>query len=230
MAKGFAIVAYVVGPLGLGVLCAYVIVAGFGWRPSGETGAAAWLVDFGWLAIFALQHSGMARRPFKEWWTLCVPATMERSIYVAASGIVTLAQPLVWQQLSGENLWERQWWLIPVSLAGLVGVGLCFRTIDNMEFFGMRQAGFGRPAAEGDTLRTCGAYRWVRHPLMLATLAFLWAQPTMPPELLLLNGGLTAYVLIAIRLEERDLVRQFGQAYVDYRRRVPALVPWRLGR
>jgi len=74
-------------------------------------------------------------------------------------------------------------------------------------------------------LRIVGPYRFVRHPLMVGALVFLWGQPTMPPELLLLNAGLTVYVLVAIRLEERDLVRRYGAAYEDYRRRVPALIP-----
>jgi protein-S-isoprenylcysteine O-methyltransferase Ste14 len=76
-------------------------------------------------------------------------------------------------------------------------------------------------------LRITGPYRWVRHPLMLGTLVFLWAQPVMPSELLLLDAGLTVYILLAIHLEERELIRKFGPAYADYRAKVPALIPWR---
>ena len=231
MAKASAIAAYIIGQLGLAVLSVYVVFSGLRLWPRDEAspGVIPWIVDCGWLALFALQHSGMARSGFKQAWTHWVPPALERSIYVAASGLVTLVLPLVWQPLPGEALWQDQYWLLPISLAGAVGVALCCRSFDHLEFFGLRQVGFGRPTAEADGLRINGVYRWVRHPLMVTTLLFLWAQPTMLPELLLLNGGLTLYILIAIHLEERELVRKFGQAYEDYRRRVPALVPWKLG-
>ena len=227
--KVLAVLALVIGAIGMTALVGYVAFKGMWVAPRPETaeGAGPYLVDIGWLVLFALQHSGMARRSCKRW----MPVKLERSIYVAASGVVTLVQPLIFQPLPGASLWEGQHYLLVVSSLGCFGIGYCWGSFDGVaDFLGLREAGFGPAAPNAETLHMDRLYRLVRHPLMVTTLMVLWGQPTMPPELLLLNSGLTAYVLIAIRLEERDLVRQFGQAYVDYRRRVPALVPWRLGR
>jgi protein-S-isoprenylcysteine O-methyltransferase Ste14 len=227
-AQTLAVAACVLGVLGTAAVGGYVLLAGLGRWPRGEphAGGGPWLIDLSWLAVFAVQHSGMARRPFKDWLTRHIPVHLERSTYVAASGLVTLAQPVLWQPLPGPVLWEGPTWIAAVSLAAAVAVGACCQSYDPRGFLGLRQAGIGAPQATRETLQVTGPYRWVRHPLMLGTLVFLWAQPTMPPELLLLNAGLTLYILVAIRLEERDLIRQFGPAYVEYRRRVPALVPW----
>ncbi len=217
-----AVAAYVLALAGQTALGVYVLASGLHFWPRGEpaAGPVPWLVDLGWLVLFAGQHSGMARRPFKEWLTRRIPPPLERSAYVAASGLVTLAQPWVWQPLPGDDVWAGPVWIIGISLAALVGTGLCCAAYDHLGFMGLRP-----PAPE--PLRITGPYRWVRHPLMFGMLVFVWAQPSMPPELLLLNAGLTVYVLAAIRLEERDLVRQYGAQYEAYRRRVPALVPWR---
>jgi protein-S-isoprenylcysteine O-methyltransferase Ste14 len=229
-ARGFAVAAYLLALLGQVALGAYVVLSGVGIWPHGEPagGAWPWLVDGGWLAVFALQHSGMARRRFKDWLTQRVSAQLERSVYVAAAGAVTLLQPIVWQPLPGPVLWDGPLWIVGISLAALVGVAVCCSSYDHLSFMGLRQVGIGAPAQHAETLRVSGPYRWVRHPLMLGTLVFLWAQPVMRPELALLDGGLTVYVLVAIRLEEWELVRTFGTAYEEYRLRVPALIPWRL--
>jgi protein-S-isoprenylcysteine O-methyltransferase Ste14 len=228
-ARLFAVVAYLLGIAGMAALGAYVLFSGLGHWPRDQpmSGPLPWLVNAGWLALFALQHSGMARRSFKDWLTRWVPAYLERSVYVAASGLVTLVQPWIWQPLPGGNLWQGPVWLIGISLAGAAGVAVCFLQVDHVEFLGLRQVGIGASPAQAEALRITGPYRWVRHPLMLGTLVFLWGQPMMPPELLLLDGGLTVYVLAAIHLEERELLRKFGPAYDEYRRRVPALIPWR---
>jgi methanethiol S-methyltransferase len=228
-ARLFAVAAYLLGVAGVAALGAYVLLSGLGHWPRGvpAAGTLPWLVNGGWLALFALQHSGMARRGFKSCLTRRVPAYLERSVYVTVSGLVTLAQPLIWQPLPGDDLWDGPGWLVGISLAGVVGVAVCFLHIDHLDFLGLRRVGIGELRRE-ETLRIAGPYRWVRHPLMLGTLVFLWGQPTMPPELLFLNAGLTVYVLFAIHLEERELARTFGSAYEEYRRRVPALIPWRV--
>jgi methanethiol S-methyltransferase len=228
-ARAFAVVAYLLGIAGMAAFSAYVLFSGLGhWpRDNPATGALPWLVNIGWLALFALQHSGMARRRCKDWLTRRIPAHLERSVYVAASGLVTLVQPLIWQPLPGTALWDGPVWLIGISLTGAAGIAVCFLQIDHVEFLGLRQVGISAAPEQAESLQIAGPYGWVRHPLMLGTLVFLWGQPVMPPELLLLNVGLTAYIVLAIRLEERELVRKFGTAYEEYRRKVPALVPWR---
>jgi protein-S-isoprenylcysteine O-methyltransferase Ste14 len=72
-----------------------------------------------------------------------------------------------------------------------------------------------------------GAYRYVRHPLYLFVLLLIWSAPQMSADRLLFNVLWTAWIVIGARLEERDLVGEFGDAYRDYQRRVPMLVPWR---
>lgn len=219
-----AVAAALLGVAGLAAFAVFVLLNGLGLWPRREpaSGAGPWLVNVGWLVAFALQHSGMARRPFKDWLTRWLPAALERPSYVAASGLLTLLVPIVWQPLPGPNLWEGPAWLIGVSLAAAVATGLQCRTFDSADFLGLRFA----PGSTGP-LHVTGAYRWVRHPLMTGTLIFLWTQPIMTPELLLLDAGLTVYILAALPLEERELVRQFGSDYERYRRRTPALVPWR---
>ncbi len=190
------------------------------------SGAWPWAVDLAWPVAFALQHSGMARPAFKRWWARLVPPCLERSVYVALSGLLLLGMTCTWQPLPGEPLWRLPVWVVGVSLAGALGTMAVFGQLDQPRFFGLGQA--WRPGeAPTEQLRVAGPYRYVRHPLMSCTLLFLWGQPVMPPELALLNVSLTAYILAALPLEERDLRRQFGAAYDAYRRRVPALVPWR---
>jgi len=229
LVQALALLAAAVGLAGVGTLGAFVLLAGTGWWPRGEpaVGALPWLIDTAWLAGFALQHTGMARRPVKDGLGRVIPPRLVQSAYVAASGLLTLAIPFVWQPLPGEPLWHGPPWVVGISLAAAVATGLHCRRFDQAGLLGLRQVGLWDDPKRAETLRTNGAYRWVRHPQMLGVFVFLWGQPIMPPELFLLDAGLTAYILVAIRFEERDLARQFGAAYVAYRERVPALFPWR---
>jgi protein-S-isoprenylcysteine O-methyltransferase Ste14 len=152
---------------------------------------------------------------------------LERSVYAAGSGLLVALVPLVWQPLPGEPLWRLPPAFVIVPLAAGLGLVLVNLGHDHAGLFGLRQA--WRPGHEEppERLIVTGPYRWVRHPLMLCLLVFLWAQPVMRPEQALLAGGLSLYVVVGVALEERDLVRRFHPAYDEYRRRVPALLPWR---
>ncbi len=220
-----ALGAYLLGISGAGIFFAYVLGTGTGFLPRPEgPGELAWLIDLGWLLLLAVQHSGMARASFKRWWTRWIPAPLERSVYVTVSGLLLAALTLCWQPLPGEPLWQGPTWIAAVSVLGALGAGACCLAFDHTAFFGLRQAWTG--SAEFETpLRVNGPYRFVRHPLMLGLLIALWAQPTLPPELFLMNTGLTLYIFVGIRLEERDLVRQFGAQYLAYRARTSALLP-----
>jgi protein-S-isoprenylcysteine O-methyltransferase Ste14 len=181
-------------------------------------------VDVGGLLLFAAQHSGMARAGFKRVWLRVVPRPLERSVYASLSGLLCLGLALTWQPLPGPSLWAGPAWLVLVALAAGLGLAAVNASFDHLGLFGVRQAwGDDRP----ERLLVRGPYRWLRHPLMACLLVFLWAQPHMPPALLLLSGGLTLYIVLGVALEERDLLRRFGVAYEDYRRRVSALLPWR---
>jgi protein-S-isoprenylcysteine O-methyltransferase Ste14 len=169
----------------------------------------------------------MARESFKQRWTRWVPPYLERSLYAATAGLALLAICLVWQPLPGEALWRGPSWLVAVPLTAGAGLALVNARFDRAGLFGLRQVWqYGRPP-EPERLLVLGPYRYVRHPLMACLLVFLWAQPVMTPTLAVLSGGLTVYVVIGLAFEERDLLRRFGPAYAAYRRRVPALVPWR---
>lgn len=227
MAKLVAGAAYAIGLAGASVFFAYVLAVGVGLWPRDLDGDAWWAVpiNLGLLLAFGLQHSGMARRAFKDVWIRWVPAYLERSIYVGTAGVTIGALTALWQPLPGPPIWHGPLWIVAISLAAAVFLMSCCGRFNHFAFFGLTQA-WTRNADAPMPLCTEGPYRFVRHPLMLGVLVALWAQPIMPPELLMLNVGMTIYVLIAIHLEERDLVREHGDAYARYRREVPALIPF----
>jgi protein-S-isoprenylcysteine O-methyltransferase Ste14 len=162
----------------------------------------------------------MARHSFKKWL-----GVLGRSIYVATSGIVLGVLTIFWQPIPGEPSWHRPTWIVAISLLAALGILACCHWFDHVAFLGLTQAWTGNAEVRG-MLQIAGPYRYVRHPLMLCLLIAIWAQPMMPMELLMLNGGMTAYILLAIDLEERDLVHEFGEEYEKYRKEVPALIPW----
>ena len=221
-AKLFAVGAYLLGLAGAGVFLVYVVGTGTGLWPRDDSAATydAFGVNFALLVIFALQHSGMQRRSF-----LRMPDYLERSAYVGASGLALGALTFLWRPLPGEPIWAGPIWIVGISVLGAVGVAWCSR-FDHATFFGLCPA-WTQNVSEPGPLIIDGPYRYVRHPLMLGFLITIWAQPIMPPELLMLNLGMTCYVGLGIYLEERDLARDYGDAYIKYRSSVPAILPWK---
>ena len=184
------------------------------------------------LALFAVQHSVMARPAFKRWWTRIVPPPVERATFVLlASSVLFLLYwqwrtmpTVVWQVTSPAAkyaLWALFW-------LGWATVLAATFMISHFELFGLRQAYLAwRQRPHTDTgFRTPLLYRLVRHPLMLGFIIAFWAAPTMTTGHLLFAMGTTGYILIAVQLEERDLVAALGTQYREYRRRVPMLLPW----
>lgn len=195
----------------------------------------AFLMNLGLLGLFAVQHSGMARRSFKDWLTRFVPATAERSTYVLLSSLALILLFAFWRPLGG-TVWEVSdpWgraFLFALFAAGLLIVLVATFLINHFDLFGLRQVWFYLQGRDYVPLRfrTPGPYKRVRHPLYVGWLLAFWATPTMTATHLLFAVVTTGYILGAIRLEERDLVTTFGEAYAEYRRRVPMLIP-RLGR
>jgi protein-S-isoprenylcysteine O-methyltransferase Ste14 len=224
-----AAVCYVIALLGAVALAVLVLLLGLDCRPSWLFFSLPhpWLVDLGWLVLFGIQHSGMARGSFKRRWTRLIPSSLERSIYAALSGLLLLGLAATWQPLPGGAIWRGPPWLVVVPLAAGLGLVAVNRRFDHAGLFGLRQAReHGQPPTP-DRLLIVGPYRYLRHPLMACLLVFLWTQPVLTPTLALLSGGLTVYVGVGVVLEERDLVHRFGDAYRLYRRRVFALLPWR---
>jgi protein-S-isoprenylcysteine O-methyltransferase Ste14 len=194
--------------------------------------ALALAVDAALLGLFAVQHSLMARPWFKQRWTRLVPRELERSTYVLFSSLALILMFWQWRPLGG-SVWSVD---DPVGRAVLLslfafGWGLvlvCTFLINHFDLFGLRQVWLfatGRPYTPLSFV-TPGPYRLVRHPLYVGWFFAFWATPTMTLSHLLFAVMTTAYILVAIQLEERDLLRFHGE-YADYRRRVPMLWPFR---
>lgn len=197
----------------------------------GASLGTALLVDTALLLLFALQHSGMARQGFKRWWTRIVPKPIERSTYVLFSSAALVLLFVFWQPIP-TVVWDVTYEPARVALWVLFGLGwaVLFSAtfmIGHADLFGLRQVWYhlvGRDRPE-DRFRVPGLYRVIRHPILTGFLIAFWATPTMTVGHLLFAGGTTAYILVAVRLEERDLVDRFGDRYREYRRQVPAFFP-----
>jgi protein-S-isoprenylcysteine O-methyltransferase Ste14 len=193
------------------------------------------VVDLLLLGLFAIQHSIMARPAFKRWWTKVIPAACERSTYVLLSSLILLLLFWQWRPIP-TPVWQvggiAAWLLIGVSWLGWLIVLASTFMIDHFDLSGLRQAFVALRRAElpGQSFKTPLLYRIVRHPLMLGFLLAFWATPEMTAGHLLFAIMTTAYILVGLRFEERDLVAQFGTTYQQYRRSVPMLLPRMFGR
>lgn len=192
----------------------------------------AWPVDLALLALFALQHSGMARRGFKHWLKGWLPVPVERSTYVLLTSLSLLLLFALWRPLPGtfwsvQTPWARSVIYALAAMGWLIVFSGTF-VINHFDLFGLRQVWFrllGRPYAPPPFVER-GHYRLVRHPLMLGFIIAFWATPDMSTGHLLFAVGTTGYILLALQLEERDLMHWHGEDYARYRQRVPMLCPW----
>jgi protein-S-isoprenylcysteine O-methyltransferase Ste14 len=197
--------------------------------------AVAVIVDVILISLFGLQHSAMARPAFKRWWTRIVPPQMERSVYVLSASIMLMILYLGWRPIDTivwnvtNPIFRDVLWLL--FWAGWLTVLISTFLINHFELFGLQQAWFHMRGRQGQPpeMREPLLYRFVRHPMMLGFFFAFWAAPEMTAGHLLLAAGLSVYILIALRYEERDLVGVFGPDYENYRGRVGMLLP-RFGR
>lgn len=190
----------------------------------------ALLVNAGLLALFGVQHSVMARPGFKRWWTRIVPEVVERSTYLVASCVALCAAMSLWRPVGGV-VWDVQspLWrgaLLALYIGGWLLVFSATFLINHFDLFGLRQVWlyFRGRACGGLTFATPGPYRYVRHPLYVGWLTVVWAAPTMTASHLFFAAVTTAYILIAIRFEERDLIAAHPE-YAAYRERTGMLTP-----
>ena len=222
-----ALVAFVYGMGFIGGFLTPTLLDGAPDRPVGQ----ALLINLTLLAAFAVQHSGMARPAFKRWWTRIVPEAAERSTYVLLSSIAIGALFYFWSPIGG-IVWQAPAGVARTSIIGLYSFGwalLLYTTflIDHFDLFGLKQVWryLAARTYRPPQFYTPSLYKLVRHPLYIGWLTIFWAAPTMTVAHLVFAVATTAYILIAIRLEERDLVGAFGERYVAYRERTPMLLP-----
>ncbi len=235
LAFAYGLVCYLI--FFLSFLYAIGFVANAGVPKSIDSGAAGafWsslLINGALLGLFALQHSGMARPGFKKWWTKIVPAPIERSTYVLFSSLALLLLYWLWQPMPAVvwNVEAEAGRILLWTLYGL-GWGLVLVStfmISHAHLFGVKQVHDflkGREQWEPG-FQTPSLYRYLRHPIMAGFLIAFWATPRMTVGHLVFALATTGYILVALQLEERDLIAVFGEKYRRYRERVPMLIPW----
>jgi protein-S-isoprenylcysteine O-methyltransferase Ste14 len=224
----------------LATFCYAIAFAGNLWVPktidSGAAGgvAEAVLVNVALLLVFGLQHSIMARRSFKRWWTTIVSPAVERSTFVLASSLALALLLWQWRPIAEPVIWrvENPAAVVAVWVVFWLGWAILLLAtflINHFELFGLRQVFsrlIGREIPESE-FRTPFIYRYVRHPIYLGFLLGFYATPVMTAGHLLFAIGATGYILVGIWFEERDLIAQFGERYRQYRNQVGMLLPFR---
>jgi protein-S-isoprenylcysteine O-methyltransferase Ste14 len=200
----------------------------------GATGpiSTAIVVNVSLLLLFAVQHNVMARPWFKDWWTQFVPRPIERSTYVAAASLILMLLYWQWRPMP-DVVWHVENAVGRGILWALyfLGWALVFYSsfvIDHFELFGLKQVWLHLAGREMATapFSERSLYCWVRHPLMLGFIIAFWSAPTMSQGRLLFAAVSTAWILVAIQIEESDLAHFLGEPYRRYRERTPMIVPW----
>ena len=191
----------------------------------------ALLVNALLLTLFAVQHSGMARRGFKEVWTRIVPKPIERSTYVLTASASLVVLFGLWRPIPAV-VWNvhppvARFVIYALSAVGWLVALFSTLLLNHFELFGLRQVYLAarRKELPPSPFRTPWFYKWVRHPLYVGFILAFWATPTMTVGHLVFALGMHLYILVAIQLEEQDLVREYGAQYLAYREQVRALVP-----
>lgn len=203
----------------------------------GEPASLGWalLINISLVALFALQHTSMARQGFKQWLTRMIPEAIERSTFILFTVVSLVLICLFWQPMPTVIYKVEQ----PVAAAILLGLSLLgWMTlvvstflIDHFEFAGLKQAlhylrGTKIPEL---SFKTPGLYRIVRHPMLVGVLMGIWFTPVMTVGHLVFSLAFTAYIAMGVQFEERDLVRSFGKQYEDYKKKTPMFLPLPLG-
>lgn len=217
-------------------MAAWVGNFGFGWLRTIDSEAdgslvTAICVNLALVLMFGLQHSVMARPTFKKWWTRFIPEQIERSTYVLFSCIAVAVLLWQWRPMGGV-VWNVENSVGRVLLHALFAFGWVMvpavsLLINHFDLFGTRQVWLNwlQKPYTNPPFRTPSIYKHIRHPLYVGWLIAFWATPTMTLAHLVFAVGMTAYILIAIPFEERNLIEHFGPSYADYKRRVGAFIP-----
>ncbi|MEO2266336.1 isoprenylcysteine carboxylmethyltransferase family protein [Pseudoalteromonas sp. YIC-656] len=223
--------------VGLGGLSAFMLFMG-GWsflpihinsRPIADNTITAVTLNFVILMLFALHHSFAARSGFKDKLTEYISPALERSIYVLVSGLFMFAFCLLWQPLSGV-VWSTHNEVATILLRALHVFGWLFLVaatfeINHFHLMGLKQSISMNPN-EGNQFKEVFLYKIVRHPIQTGILLGIWATPYMSMTQFMLSLGFTIYIFIGLYFEEKSLIQRFGDVYMDYKKRVPAVIPF----
>ena len=220
------------------ILYAIGFVTGFVVPKTIDTGSEssaieAITLDLFLMALFAVQHSVMARKQFKQWWTQYLPKPVERSTYVLFASLCLMLLFWQWRPIPA-IVWQVEEPNVAATIAtlSLIGWVIVFTStfmINHFELFGLHQVANNLAGREMPTprFRTPLLYRFVRHPIYLGFIIAFWAEPVMTVGHLLFAAVTTAYIFVGILLEERDLIETFGDEYLQYKELVSMLLPWR---
>jgi len=193
----------------------------------------ALLNNFVLIALFGIQHSIMARSWFKNWFARLFPKPVERSTFVLVSGLLLFNLVYQWQPIGGV-IWEVQTgtvWYYTIYVLFFTGWAVLFISsflINHFDLFGLRQTYLellGKPY-KPLRFRVVGFYKYVRHPIYFGMLLGMWATPLMSATHLIFAIAITVYIILGTRLEEKDLVKEFGETYKDYKQGRPMLIPF----
>lgn len=191
----------------------------------------ALMINLGLLAAFSLQHSGMARKGFKSWLTRFIPQSAERSTYVLLSNCAMIALFVFWQPMGG-IIWSidseyLKSVIITLYMFGWALVLISTFLINHFELFGLKQIWyqFIEKKMPQTKFVTPSLYKLVRHPMYVGWIIVFWSAPTMTVAHLIFAMMCTVYIVIAIGFEEKDLVNDMGEEYVNYQKQVPKLIP-----
>jgi protein-S-isoprenylcysteine O-methyltransferase Ste14 len=225
--------ASVLGSVSLLLLVAFLYLGSFHFFSLGFSPSAALTWNGLLCGVFFFQHSGMVRRSFQQRLGRFVPDSFHGPVFTIASGS-TLVLCLVFWQRAGEPLvlldGARGWPLRAVFLLAIAGFGWGVRALGSFDAFGVKPViallRGSEPRHHPFVLK--GPYRWVRHPLYFFAILLFWSCPVLTSDRLLFDILWTTWVVLATMLEERDLVSQFGDSYIQYQNEVPMILPWRI--
>jgi len=227
------VVASVIGGSSLLLFGLFLFGVSFTITDFGYSKAGVLVWDASLCLLFFVQHSVMIREAFRRRLSTIAPYHLHGVLYTLASGVALIILVLLWQD-SRQMLISLQgitrWLAHGIFFACLIGMVWGMRALQSFDALGIRPILGHNDASHAPSLSltTQGPYRWVRHPLYFFTLVIIWCCPDVTVDRLLFNVLFTAWIVIGTFLEERDLVAEFGEAYVDYQRQVPMLIPYRL--
>jgi protein-S-isoprenylcysteine O-methyltransferase Ste14 len=217
------------------LLAIFLVLGSFTLVDFGLSIQAALVLDSLLCLVFFMQHSGMVRHSFQRRFDAVASKHYRGAVYAISSGLVLLVLLLLWQRtepvvISIQGPWRLC--LHAALLASLVGFLWGVRSLGAFDALGLQPVleRLGNRQSQTMPLAVCGAYRWVRHPLYTSSLLLIWSQPDLTYDRILFNVTWTLWIIVGTVLEERDLLANFGEAYVAYKRKVPMLIPWRIPR